>query len=200
MVRLGLAAFLTYVNPRFAIRATMQLRNHGGKHMYRRILVPVDGSTTSRLGLRHALGLAKDQGARVRVLNVVDDAAMVPMMDGYPGADIATLIDSLKAAGRIALKEAATAAARSSTAAETVMAEAHFRPVSDAILEHAKKWRADLIVMGTHGRRGLNRLLLGSDAERVLREATVPVLLVRDVHSKTPAKKSAPRKRAVKTR
>jgi nucleotide-binding universal stress UspA family protein len=61
--------------------------------MYRRILVPVDGSTTSMLGLRHALGLAKEQKARVRVLNVIDDMALVPMIDGYPGADMATLID-----------------------------------------------------------------------------------------------------------
>ena len=51
--------------------------------MYRRILVPVDGSATSKLGLRHALGLAKDQRARVRVLNVVDDMALAPMMDEY---------------------------------------------------------------------------------------------------------------------
>jgi nucleotide-binding universal stress UspA family protein len=58
------------------------------------------------------------------------------------------------------------------------------RRVSDAILEAAKKWRADLIVMGTHGWRGLNRLLLGSDAERVLRGVSVPLLLVREQRSK----------------
>ena len=53
------------------------------------------------------------------------------------------------------------------------------------ILEAALQWRADLIVMGTHGRRGVSRAVLGSDAETVLRKATVPVLFVRD-HSQNP--------------
>lgn len=66
--------------------------------MYRRILVPVDGSATSKAGLRHALGLAKDQNARVRVLNVVDEMAIAPMVDGYP-ADMTMLIDSMREVG-----------------------------------------------------------------------------------------------------
>jgi nucleotide-binding universal stress UspA family protein len=147
--------------------------------MYRRILVPVDGSTTSMLGLRHALGLAKEQKARLRVLNVIDDMALVPMIDGYPGADMATLIDSLKAAGEKAIGQAKALAARQAVTVDAAIVESHTRPVSDVILDDAAKWRADLLVMGTHGRRGFNRLLLGSDAERVLREASVPVLLVR---------------------
>ena len=73
--------------------------------MYRRILVPVDGSATSKLGLRHALGLAKDQHARIRVMNVLDDLALAPMLDGYP-VDITMLIDSMKASGDKALDEA----------------------------------------------------------------------------------------------
>jgi nucleotide-binding universal stress UspA family protein len=146
--------------------------------MYRRILVPVDGSATSKVGLRHALGLAKDQKARVRVLNVLDDMALVPMMDGYP-IDMTALVDSMKASGQKALDEAIAAARKAGVTVDAALAEARGRAVSDAILEDARKFRADLIVMGTHGRRGLNRLVLGSDAERVLREAGVPVLLVR---------------------
>jgi nucleotide-binding universal stress UspA family protein len=147
--------------------------------MYRRILVPVDGSATSKMGLRHALGLAKDQRARVRVLNVLDDLALAPVIDGYPAADMTMLIDSMKASGRKALDESVALAKKSGVSADTAMIEARGRAVSAAILEDARKFRADLIVMGTHGRRGLNRLLLGSDAERVLREAATPVLLVR---------------------
>jgi nucleotide-binding universal stress UspA family protein len=67
---------------------------------------------------------------------------------------------------------------------DAAILESHTRPVSDVILDDAAKWRADLVVMGTHGRRGFNRLLLGSDAERVLREASVPVLLVREEQAK----------------
>lgn len=162
--------------------------------MYRRILVPVDGSTTSTLGLKHAIGLAKDQGARVRVLNVLDETFMIPAADAYPVADMTFLLDSLKATGERALKEAVAVARRSGVTAETAMVESRGRHVSDVILAETQKWRADVIVMGTHGRRGLNRVLLGSDAEGVLREAAVPVLLVRGEE----AKRRTARKRARK--
>ena len=89
----------------------------------------------------------------------------------------------LDAASKVALKQGVKAAAS--------LVESRGRPVSDVILDEARKWRADLIVMGTHGRRGVNRLLLGSDAERVLRSAPVPVLLVRPEERK----KRAARKR-----
>jgi nucleotide-binding universal stress UspA family protein len=145
--------------------------------MYRRILVPVDGSATSKLGLRHALGLAKDQHARIRVMNVLDDLALAPMLDGYP-VDITMLIDSMKASGDKALDEAIGLAQKAGVNAERAMVEGRGHLVSDTILADAKKFRADVIVMGTHGRRGLNRLLMGSDAERVLRESHVPVLLI----------------------
>jgi nucleotide-binding universal stress UspA family protein len=145
--------------------------------MYRRILVPVDGSATSKLGLRHALGLAKDQHARIRVMNVLDDLALAPMLDGYP-VDITMLIDSMKASGDKALDEAIRLAQKAGVNAERAMVEGRGHLVSDTILADAKKFRADVIVMGTHGRRGLNRLLMGSDAERVLRESHVPVLLI----------------------
>jgi nucleotide-binding universal stress UspA family protein len=63
--------------------------------------------------------------------------------------------------------------------AEAVQVASRARPVSDIILSEARRYKADVIVMGTHGRRGLNRLLLGSDAERVLRDSPIPVLLIR---------------------
>jgi nucleotide-binding universal stress UspA family protein len=138
----------------------------------------VDGSATSKLGLRHAVGLAKDQRARVRVLNVIDEVAIAPMIDGYP-ADMTRFIESMREVGRKALDEGAALAEKAGVNAGTAMVDARGRHVSDVILSDARKFRADLIVMGTHGRRGLNRLLLGSDAERVLRDAPVPVLLVR---------------------
>ena len=147
--------------------------------MYRRILVPVDGSATSVLGVKHAIGLAKDQKARVRFLNVVDETLIIPAADAYPVGDMTYLIESLKVTGRKALKDAAAVAQRAAVSAETAMVENRGRRISDVILADARTWRADVIVMGTHGRRGLRRLLLGSDAEGVLHEATVPVLMVR---------------------
>jgi nucleotide-binding universal stress UspA family protein len=147
--------------------------------MYKRILVPVDGSPTSKLGLKHAAGLAKPLGAAIRLLNVVDELSVVPAIDAAGAVDIGTLIAGLKQVGRQVLDESARYAAAQGIDLEEAQIESHGARVSHVIAEDAKEWRADLICMGTHGRRGINRLLLGSDAERVLREATVPVLLVR---------------------
>jgi nucleotide-binding universal stress UspA family protein len=147
--------------------------------MYRRILVPIDGSPTSKLGLKEAIGLAKTEGARLRVLNVLDEKLAVPGMDAYGVADLTTLLGVLNLEGRKALKDAVALTRRQGVQVDTEMAEGRGRFVSDVIVDAAKTWRADLIVMGTHGRRGFNRLLMGSDAERVLRETPVPVLFVR---------------------
>lgn len=146
--------------------------------MYRRILVPVDGSDTSKLGLQEAFKLAEPDRTRLRVLNVVDEN-MIPASSPVPLGGNAELVAALKATGERALKDAAAAGVRKHVHAECTQRLSGDRRVSDVILAEAKSWRADVIVMGTHGRRGLNRLLLGSDAERVLREAPVPVLLVR---------------------
>ena len=147
--------------------------------MYQRIFVPVDGSRTSMLGLDEAIGLAAEHGARLRILNVVDEMILMPAVDMFPMAGMDEMIESLRADGKKAIDEGARRAAGGKVTAECAQLDSRARAVSDVILSDAKKWRADLIVMGTHGRRGMNRLLLGSDAERVLREATVPVLLVR---------------------
>ena len=152
--------------------------------MYRRIFVPVDGSPTSTLGLKHALGLAKDQRARVRVLNVIDETVITSAIDPYGAIDLTEVLQSLEAEGKDAIEKATSLAKRNGVTADAAQVPSHSRYVSQVILENAKKWRADLIVMGTHGRRGFNRLLLGSDAERVLRESPVPVLLVRGPQAK----------------
>ena len=147
--------------------------------MYRRILVPVDGSTHSNLGLKHAIGLAKDQGARLRFLNVFDDWLSFGGAD-IMAADVSFLLQSIREIGERSIGEAVELARKKGLNADTLLLPGRGRHVSDVILDTARKWRSDLVVMGTHGRRGLNRLLLGSDAERVLRGTPVPLLLVRD--------------------
>jgi nucleotide-binding universal stress UspA family protein len=148
--------------------------------MYERMLVPVDGSPTSKLGLRHAAGLAKHLGARLRLLHVIDELAVAPALDASALAVYPSLIAALKEGGRRILDEAAQYAAKQGVVlCEEALVESHGAAVSQAILDDAKRWRADVICMGTHGRRGLNRLLLGSDTARVLRETPVPLLLVR---------------------
>ena len=147
--------------------------------MYRRILVPLDGSATSMRGLREAIRVASAQNARLRLLNVIDDTLLVPAAYSNPIGDLGSVIDSLAASGRKALDLGRKRAQKSGVQVEEAQVRSGLHAVSDVILDQAAQWGADLLVMGTHGRRGVRRLMLGSDAERVLREAPVPVLMVR---------------------
>lgn len=142
--------------------------------MYKRILVPVDGSDTSTRGLKEAARLAKVHNARIRLLHVLDQSPLALA----PDAGMVNIMDALVAAGTEILQRAQALAERHAAKVETSMPETAGR-VADVILDEARNWRADLIVMGTHGRRGVTHLLLGSDAERVLHASPVPVLLVR---------------------
>jgi nucleotide-binding universal stress UspA family protein len=145
--------------------------------MYKRILVPIDGSKTAALGLREAIRLAKDQGAALRVIHVVDKMAIIGVTEA--GMNPRPVLAKLARSGRAVLGEARRSAKKLGVQADTELFEPVTKRVADAVLREAKRWRADLIVMGTHGRRGMPRLVLGSDAEQVVRLAQVPVLLVR---------------------
>ena len=117
--------------------------------MYRRILVPVDGSSTSMRGVEHALALAKNQRARLRLLNVIDEEVIVPGMDPYAPLDMTPLIDGVKTEGQKGLKKAVALAARRKIRTDVAMLRSRGLFVSEVILSDARKWRADLIVMGT---------------------------------------------------
>lgn len=143
--------------------------------MYSRILVPIDGSATSDCGLTEAIKLAKDQKARLRVLHVVDEPFFIYDMAGYR-TDIK---GAMKEGGAHLVTCAMAAAVAQGVEAETDVVDAGTQPVAERILEDAKEWGADLIVMGTHGRRGFATRLLGSDALAVLRGFAAPVLLVK---------------------
>ncbi|MGE5247464.1 MAG: universal stress protein [Verrucomicrobiota bacterium] len=142
--------------------------------MYARILVPVDGSDTSTRGLREASRLAAEQGAELRCLYVIDEHLLFDAPFAYPG-----LIEKMREAGETILECASAEARGERVCAEAILRESGGRRVSRTILDEALSWPADLIVMGTHGRRGFSHLALGSDAELVVRESPVPVLLVR---------------------
>jgi nucleotide-binding universal stress UspA family protein len=145
--------------------------------MYKKILVAVDGSHTSALGLKEAIKLAKDQSARLVLLHVVDELAVTryPEVVYYAG----DIIGSLQEAGTRILAKAEAQVRRSGVRLQTMRVDSRGRSVAEVIVGQARKLNADVIVLGTHGRRGLTHLLLGSDAESVVRSAPVPVLLVR---------------------
>lgn len=145
--------------------------------MYSRILVPIDGSATAQRGLDEAMSLARELDSALHLLNVVDARLLIGAVSDYmpPGA----LLDDWRAAGERLVKEAVSVAReRGITVDGVVQCDPSLR-VCDVIVKEAKASRVELIVMGTHGRRGFKRVALGSDAELVLRESPVPVLLVR---------------------
>lgn len=145
--------------------------------MYTKILVPVDGSEASTWGLNEAIKIAKSQGSALRLVHVVNEYILDYAYS--PGIYSTNLIESLRKGGRTILDVAEAVAQRQGITPECVLLESIGGAAADLILAQAKEWPADLIVMGTHGRRGLLRVALGSDAEQVVRAAMVPVLLVR---------------------
>ena len=147
--------------------------------MYKRILVAIDGSETSNVGLRHAIQLAKEHHAQLRLVNVVDD---INLNIDAPG-ELIEFQERLMKAGTALLQKARKVAVKAALEPETKLLEilSLDQKVADVIVEEAKHWRADLVVIGTHGRRGLSRVFLGSVAEGVVRTSTTPVLLIRAV-------------------
>jgi nucleotide-binding universal stress UspA family protein len=101
------------------------------------------------------------------------------MLDGMEIGNMTEIIDGLREHGKRMLEQAKLSTLAQGVEADTMMLENDLSRVSAIIVAHAKEWHADLIVMGTHGRRGLSHLLMGSDAETVIRTSPVPVLTVR---------------------
>lgn len=146
--------------------------------MYKRILVAVDGSDTSNKALVAALQLARESGGRVRLVHTLDELAY---LTGYEYSG-----DLLQVARDYATKvldDAMSMAQSAGVPADTKLMEAPGRRLGEVVADEARAWEADLIVVGTHGRRGIGRALLGSGAEQVLRMAPVPVLSVRGSES-----------------
>jgi nucleotide-binding universal stress UspA family protein len=145
--------------------------------MYSKILVPVDGSETSTAGLNEAVRLAKIHGSQLCVMHIVNE--FVFDYTWAPGQYSESLVEAMRQAGKEVLDAAEELAKAQGIRPTCVMVESIGGVAADLILEQAKEWHADAIVMGTHGRRGIFRLAMGSDAEQVVRGATIPVMLVR---------------------
>lgn len=146
--------------------------------MYERILVPTDGSTGTRRAIDHAVDLAAADGATIHALYVVNAAsfASLPMETSWEG-----VADMLEEEGEEAVGQVERRAAERDVPVVTAVIEG---TPSREIVNYAVDEDCDLIVMGTHGRGGLDRLLLGSVAERVVRSSAIPVLTLR-MHEET---------------
>ena len=141
--------------------------------MYDRILVPTDGSTGVERAIEHAIDLASIHGATLHAVYVVNTAsfASLPMETSWEGVN-----DMLRDEGESAVDRVRALAEPYDIDVETALLDGS---PSREIVRYATETRCDLIVMGTHGRGGIDRLLLGSVAERVVRSSAIPVLTVR---------------------
>jgi nucleotide-binding universal stress UspA family protein len=144
--------------------------------MYQRILVPVDGSSTSERAVQEALRFAQQQSAQLELVHVLGD---VRLMDANSYINYAEMKEAITSVGNKILTQAQMAAQQSGQAAEVKLLEGSGQSIATAIVEEARQWQADLIVIGTHGRTGFGRVLFGSVAEGVVRTAHIPVLLIR---------------------
>jgi nucleotide-binding universal stress UspA family protein len=146
--------------------------------MFKRILVAVDTSETGEQALQMAIGLATESQAQLRIVHAVDVSNVNLESEQL---DHSAMTDKIKKNGQDTLRNAEMKAAAAGIEAETnlVVMETLKPRIAEAIIEDAEAWPADLIVIGTHGRRGLSRLVVGSVAEDIVRGATQPVLLTR---------------------
>lgn len=156
--------------------------------MFKRILVAADGSAPSGRALAAALRLAKEQRAKLRIVHVADVLPPANVEPMY--VDFESYRDAILTGARAVITSAAAQAKRARVKAETRLVETVTHDASGEIIAQATRFRADLIVLGTHGRTGLARMFLGSVAEGVVRHSSVAVLLIRS------AAKASRRRRA----
>ena len=152
--------------------------------MYQRILVPIDGSATANRGLAEASALAAALRASIRLVHVVTE--LPTLSPPLSPAALQTLRDQLYSSGESILHDAVTAVRVAGVAVDSRLVEALGAEAGERILEQAGAWPAGLIVCGTHGRRGVRRILMGSDAEYIVRHSPVPVLMVRAPETAAP--------------
>ena len=146
--------------------------------MYQRILVALDGGAASETALDHAIQLARATGAEVEGVFVVDDSS--PFLD-VTGLDPVRLVEDLTTAGESVLSAAATRLDRAGVPHATCLLGKHEiqDDIATTIVAEANGWQADLIVMGSHGRSGARRMIMGSVASGVMAQTSLPVLLAR---------------------
>lgn len=142
--------------------------------VFKKILIPIDGSITANKALNYALHLAHEAQASVRLLHVVDELSLLSRYE-YPGE----WVQQARQAGHQILQDGLDAAKKLGVTADSLMVDQVGQRLGHSVADAAGDWGADLVVVGSHGRRGIGRVLMGSGSEQILHNSPVPVLLVR---------------------
>lgn len=151
--------------------------------MYKRILIGIDSSSCSTKALEEVILIARSLQASLRIVHAVDESLLV-----QHGMGIGTYIDieatkeQMREDGKKMLDDAVAKAKAAGCNADSLLIESAKHRVAEMLVSAAQDWNADLIVVGTHGRRGFERMLVGSVAENLTRIATTSLLLIREHH------------------
>ena len=144
--------------------------------MYKRILVPIDGSDASGLALREAIALAKDQNATIRIFHVVD---LTTTYSSVSSPHVVERQNALQAEGQKVVANGSEPVRAMGIQCDSKCISTFNKDICDLIENEANHWAADVIVIGSHGRRGIRRMFLGSVAEGLARISNKPLLLIR---------------------
>ncbi|WP_345795886.1 universal stress protein [Castellaniella sp. MT123] len=145
--------------------------------MYRQILVAVDGSEVANQAFEHAIGLAQQVGAKLLVIYIVEYPRTVYASEAF---DVGPFYQAMLDEAKTVLDKAKARLSQAGVQGEVKMIDSGNigNSVADELEDAVKTLGADLVVMGTHGRRGFQRLMLGSVAEAFVRRSPVPVMLI----------------------
>ena len=147
--------------------------------MYRKILVATDGSSLSKKTVNQAIALAQLMGAELVAFKVVPRYPQTYFEGGVAlaASEVSRIEKQWADHGQAVVDAVAKSAKAKGVAVKAVIAKSDL--VSEAVIAAAKKNKCDLIVMASHGRRGIKRLLLGSETQQVLTHSHIPVLVLR---------------------
>jgi nucleotide-binding universal stress UspA family protein len=147
--------------------------------MYKRIAVAIDGSKTSDMALDEAIKLSSGMNSTLLLLHVCEEMPIMWEPDDMITVQVEEMMKVIADSARALLEKYQKRVASQGIAVETRLVEFVGGRVGGIISGEAQKWNADLLVLGTHGRKGFEHLLMGSVAEGVIRSASMPVLLIR---------------------
>ena len=148
--------------------------------MYQRIMVAIDDSFATSSVLATAIEMAKQSGASLAICHAVDETLFAQKMGEIMLSNSVTAIENnLRGQAKAFLDQAAEVARAAGVVVETRLIASEAKQVADMLAEAAEKWRADLLVVGSNGQRGLDRFFVGSVASRLVQKARTSLLLVR---------------------
>ena len=148
--------------------------------MYKRIMVAIDDSFATSKVLDSAIESARQHGAKLAICHAIDETIFAQREAAIMlSSSVGKVALNLKESAQVFVDQAAETARKAGIEVETLIVESELGHVAEMLADASAKWQADLLVVGTHGRRGVERFFVGSVAEKLVSKANASLLLVR---------------------